>query len=1022
MFCDLVGSTELSSRLDPEDLGALIRTYQGRVAEAIARFDGFIAHYMGDGVLVYFGWPQAGETDAEQAVRAALVVAVAIAATPVGGEALRVRIGIATGLVVVGDRIGTGEAFQQTAIGETPNRAARLQALAGPGGIVIDAVTRTQLGDLFEVRALGAFPLKGLPEPVEVFEVKAERPGQSRFEALHADRLSPLIGRQEELDLLVRRWTQARGGQGRVVLVSGEPGIGKSRLLAALEEQLQGEALTRLRYFCSPHHQDTPLYPVIGQLEFAASFARGDPPTDRLDKLRRLLAVGDMEDVALLAALLQLPTDGLAVLNLSPQRRRERTFEALIRQVERLSRDRPVLMLFEDMHWADPSTREIVDDLIQRLGELRVLLVMTFRPEFRAPWTGHAGVSLMTLSRLDRADAASLAEQLTVQPMLSPALLARIVAQSDGVPLFIEELTKSVMESAAQAAPDAATVAVPATLQASLLARLDRMPAAKQVAQIGSVFGRDFSRAMISAVAGLSDVVLNDGLDQLVASGLVFRRGEGAQASYTFKHALVQDAAYESLLRAKRVALHAAIGGALERDSDVVAMRPALLGHHFAQAGAVEKAVSYLLRAGEQSAAASAMPEAHAHLTRGLALAAEIPDESKRILRQAELTLALGNVQMAVHGLGSTAHGEAFTEAIRLCRELGPEHGNATELLARALFGNWSYEIHSGQLIASRAIAEEFLAVGRNHADPAIRAASATVYAVTCFFLARHQEGAEVFAGAVANGGTEVQSGPMIDFGLDGQCLLHSQFARLLACQGYPLQAGEQAQISQEGARRLQHLPTIAVTLASSCTAAWILRDQSALEAWSSQLVRLTREQGFAFWLRRGKSYTGWTAAVNGRPEEGRAVIAEALAELGRAGVLLYGPDIRAMLADVHARMGQSDHALTVLDEALGICARTGEVWVEAELHRRKGELRRADPTAAEILFQRAIGIARNQSAKLFELRASVSLARLWVEHGRRDEALALLTPIYAWFTEGFDAPDLMEAKALLDELAAASA
>jgi len=585
--------------------------------------------------------------------------------------------------------------------------------------------------------------------------------------------------------------------------------------------------------------------------------------------------------------------------------------------------------------------------------------------------------------------------------------------------LFIEELTKATIESVAQTASEPSAAAVPTTLQGLLLARLDRMPAAKQVAQIGAVFGRDFSHAMISAVADLPAAVLNDGLDQLVAAGLVFRRGEVPDAAYTFKHALVQDAAYDSLMRARRVALHAAIGDALERDAEVVATRPALLGHHFAQAGALEKAAAYLLRAGEQSAAASAMAEAQAHLTRGLALAAKIADDSDRNLRQAELTLALGNVRMAVHGLGPE-HVATFTEAVRLCHELDPEYGNVTKLLARALFGNWANLLHAGQLTASHATAEEFLALGRNHVDPEIRAVSATAYGVSCFFLARLREGAETFTAAAADLGFELHTATLAEFVVDGRSMLHAHFARQLACVGFPEQAGEQARAGTERARRLQHLPTIADTLSGLCTTAWILRDRSALKERSSELVRLASEQGFAFWLARGKAYAGWTAAASGKLEEGRALLAEGLAELERAAVLVDGLHARAMLADVHTRMGRSDLALAVLDEALEIGSRTGEAWVDAELYRRKGELLRTDYTTAETYFQRAIEIARAQSAKLFELRAAVSLALLWREHGQPDDAREMLAPIYAWFTEGFNTPDLAEARALLDELATA--
>jgi class 3 adenylate cyclase len=528
LFCDLVGSTELAVRLDPEDLREIIGAYHQTVTSVLSQFDGFVAKYMGDGVLAYFGYPKAHEDDAERAVRAGLALIDAVALLDLG-ERLQLRIGIATGLVVVGDLLGSGSAQEQAVVGETPNVAARLQGLAGPNEVVIDAATRGQIGGLFEIRDLGPQILKGFAGEQRAWCVVSDSGVANRFEALRGSKMTPLVGRQEELDLLFHRWSEARTGQGRIIMISGEPGIGKSRMLAALDGKLRGEPHTRTRYFCSPHHQDSSLYPVIRQLEFAASFAREDTPGDRLDKLRRLLTPTDppAEDVALLATLLMLSTDGLPALNLSPQRRKARMFEALIRQVERLSQERPLLILFEDIHWADASTRELLDDLIQRLWEFRVLLVMTFRPEFQAPWTGHANVTLITLSRLSRVDTTSLAVQTAVRSVLPRALLERIVVQSDGVPLFIEELTMAVMDTAMQASLDTPAIAVPPTLQASLLARLDRIPDAKRVAQIGAVFGRDFSHAMIRVVADLSEATLESGLDKLVASGLVFRRGTG---------------------------------------------------------------------------------------------------------------------------------------------------------------------------------------------------------------------------------------------------------------------------------------------------------------------------------------------------------------------------------------------------------------------------------------------------------------------------------------------------------------
>ena len=500
MFCDLVGSTALSSRLDPEDLREVIRTYQACVATTIQQFDGFIARYVGDGVLIYFGWPEARETDAERAVRAGLAVAAAVSAAPVGGEPLQVRIGIATGLVVIGEPIGSGDSRQQTAVGETPNLAARLQGLAGPGQVVIDAATRRQIGGLFECQDLGTVELKGLPAAVPAWQVLSENRTLGQFEALRSG-ATPLVGRDEEMELLLRRWAQAKAGNGRVVLISAEPGVGKSRLAEALAERIAAEPHTRLRYFCSPHHQDSALYPVIAQMERAAGFAHADGPAARLAKLQALLAATapPMEDVALIAELHSLPSVDLAPpLDVTPQRKKEKTFEALLRQVEGLSRQQPVLMVFDDIHWIDPSSRELLDRVMERVADWPVLLLAMFRPEFQPPWTGQPHVTMLTLARLDRRDTAAMVANVAGNAALPPEIMEEIAERTDGVPLFVEELTKAVLEVGAQATAALSAVPhpalpVPATLHASLMARLDRLgPAAKDVAQTGAAIGREF--------------------------------------------------------------------------------------------------------------------------------------------------------------------------------------------------------------------------------------------------------------------------------------------------------------------------------------------------------------------------------------------------------------------------------------------------------------------------------------------------------------------------------------------------
>ena len=599
MFCDLVGSTALSARMDPEDLREVISAYQKCVAETVQRFGGFVAKYMGDGVLVYFGYPRAHEHDAERAVRAGLELIQAAGGLK-SSPPLQTRVGIATGLVVVGDLIGSGEAQERGIVGETPNLAARLQGIAEPNTVVIAGSTRKLLGNLFELEDLGAKDLKGIAGPMRAWAALRPSTVESRFEALHASGLTELVGREEELELLLRRWSKSKTGEGQAVLLSGEAGIGKSRLTAALMERLAPEPHTRLRYFCSPRHTDSALYPIIGQMERAAGFAHDDTVQAKLDKLDGVLALGftPREDAALFAEMLSLPNDGrYATLEMTPQQRRQKTLEALTAQLEALSHQKPVLMIFEDAHWADPTSLEAFGRVVDRIKTLGMFLIVTYRPEFEPPWIGRPYVTALTLNRLGEREIAAIIDGIIGNKPLPASIREDIIGRTDGIPLFVEEMTKAVLEaeSGGAARQTAATVpspalAVPASLQASLMARLDRLGPAREVAQIGAAIGREFSYALLGAVAGKAASELAAALDRLVASGLVFRQGVPSQASYLFKHALVQDAAYGTLLREPRRALHARIAETLENKfAEITENQPELLARHCTEAGLIER-------------------------------------------------------------------------------------------------------------------------------------------------------------------------------------------------------------------------------------------------------------------------------------------------------------------------------------------------------------------------------------------------------------------------------------------------
>ena len=678
MFSDLVGSTALSARMDPEDLREVISAYQTCVAETVRRFGGFVAKYMGDGVLVYFGYPEAHEDDPERAVRAGLAVIETVARLATS-KPLNVRLAIASGLVVVGDLIGEGAAQERGVVGETPNVAARLQALAQPGTLVIAESTRRQIGALFEVEDLGLRSLAGFAEPQRAWRVVGESGVVSRFEALRSE-ATPLVGRDEELELLLRRWQQAKAGDGRVVLFSGEPGIGKSRLTAVLVQRIESETHTRLRYFCSPHHQDSALHPFIAQLERAAAFEREDTPKAKLDKLEALLAQSGeraAETAGLLADLLALPAAANAPpLPADPQRKRELTLAALLRQLEGLAAQHPVLLIFEDAQWADSTSLELLDRGIERATRLPVLMLITSRPEFRAPWVGQAHVSSLSLSRLAERETAALVSAVAGGKTLPAEVASRIVHHSDGIPLFIEELTKTLLESgllreegdryslSGQLPP----LAIPSSLQGSLMARLDRLAPVKEVAQIGAALGRQFPYDLLAAVARHTDGQLRDALEQLVDAGLVFRRGSFPHASFIFKHALIQDAAYGSLLRTQRQELHARIARTMEdRFPELGDEQPEILGHHYTQAGLAQQTVSYLASAGLRALDRSAMVEAGSLITKALGLTSELPESTERAKRELDRQTALGRALTATKGYAAAETGQTYARARRLC-------------------------------------------------------------------------------------------------------------------------------------------------------------------------------------------------------------------------------------------------------------------------------------------------------------------------------------------------------------------
>ncbi len=1033
MFSDLVGSTALSARMDPEDLREVISAYQKCVAETVRRFGGFVAKYMGDGVLVYFGYPQAHEDDAERAVRAGLELIGAVGALKPNAP-LQTRVGIATGLVVVGDLIGSGEAQERGIVGETPNLAARLQGIAEPNTVVIAEGTRKLLGNLFELDDLGLKDLKGIAGPVRAWAALRASSAEGRFEALHASGLTALVGREEELELLLRRWSKAKTGEGQVVLLSGEAGIGKSRLTAALLESVATEPHTRLRYFCSPQHTDSAFYPVISQMERAAGLAHDDKPQARLDKLDALLAQSStsIQDAALLAEMLSFPNDGrYPALELAPQQRRQRTLEALTLQMEALSRSAPVLMIFEDVHWTDPTSLEVLGRAVDRIATLRVLLIVAFRPEFEAPWIGRPHVTALTINRLAQREVGAMIDRVVGDKLLPASIRQDIIERTDGIPLFVEEMTKAVLEAGSQVAAEhtagavpSPVVAVPASLHASLMARLDRLGPAKEVAQIGAAIGREFSHALLAAVVRKPEAELGSALDRLIVAGLLFRQGVPPHATYLFKHALVQDAAYGTLLREPRRALHARIAETLESEFPEIAERqPELLARHCTEAGLIEKAAGLWGKAGQRSLERSALVEAAAQVTLALDQIAVLPGTPA--LRREQIKLQVALITPLIHVKGYAApETKAAAERARLLIEQGEALGELPEdplLLFSVLYGFWvaNYIAFNGDVM--RELATQFLALAEKQGATVPLMIGHRVTGISLLCTGDIAKSRAHFDQALALYDPAAHRPLATRFGVDSGVSVLSLRPLALWLLGCPGVALADADHALKDAREIGQAATLMYALVVGSLTPIHCGNFGTATTRLDEAVALAEEKGALFWKAFGMMNQGCVITLTGRASDAVQMITSGIAAYRSTGATASMPLWLSYLARAYAALGKFDDAWRCIGEAMTAVEITKERWWEADIHRIAGEialkLPQPDAAKAEAYFERALAVARKQQAKSWELRAAMSMARLWRDQGKRQQGCDLLAPVYGWFTEGFDTLDLKQARALLDEL-----
>lgn len=1062
MFCDIVGSTPLAQQLDPEDLQFVLRSYQETCATAIQQFDGSISRSVGDGLLVYFGYPQAHEDDAQRAVRAALGILAALPQlnadlrqqlSTANLQPLQIRIGIHTGLVVIGEMGTTTFRDPMAIIGQTPNIAARLQTVAAPDTIVIGATTYQLVRGFFECRSLGTPPLKGIAAPLTVYQVLYENKARTRLDVAADVGLTPLVDRHEELALLWDRWQQAKTRAGHVVCIQGEAGIGKSRLVQALKGRIAEEHVPTLEFRCLPYYQNSALYPIIDLLQRRLQFDTAETAGEKLQRLTQAVqrvAPAFHADIPLLAALLSLPlSDDAALFALNPQRTRQQTLMTLVSGLLAAAEHTPVLLIGEDLHWIDPTTHELLSLLVERVAYAPVLMILNFRPEFIPLWTPPPHQTSFVVHRLALADMNAMITAVAKGKTLPLAVSQHVMNKTDGVPLFIEELTKMVLESGLlqehqkhyELTAPLPPLAIPTTLQDSLLARLDRLATVREVAQLGATLGREFSYALVQAVSDLGEATLQRDLATLVKAELLYQRGAPPQSRYFFKHALVQETAYQSLLKSRRQQYHQRIAQVLQTQfPEMVDTQPEVVAHHYTEAGLIAQAVPYWQKAGEQELARSANTEAIIHLTKGLSLLTASPKTpehtQQELLLQTSLSLALG----AIKGFAASEVEQSYARARELCRQVGK-----TPQLFPILWGLLAFYLVRAEITTAHEIGKQMLALAENTNDAALQIEAhdtlgTTLFCCGDFLTARHHFEQSI----TLYNPLQHRHLAFLYGGEDPGVICLAWTAVVLGTLGY-IEEGDRK--SDEALALAQELAYPFSQAEAHCLIAefhWLRQDVRLVQHHAATAVSIAEEQGFPLWAAFGNIFHGWARAEQGQAAEGVAQIQHGLGQWRSTGARLLQPLFLCLLADTYQHQGHYQEGLHAIDEALALVQKTGDCFPKAELYRLKGELTLQSrtslrqvktgqdkseetspqllppsPQEAETYFLKALEIARQQHAKTLELRTSIDLAQLWQQQGKEMEARRLLSDICAWFPPTLTTQDLAEARELLTQLPA---